>query len=162
MSHESVWDYPRPPAIKECEKRIRVIFNKTEIANSKNALKVLETSQPPVYYIPPSDVRTDLLARSETRTLCEFKGRATYWNLRIGNRVSYDAAWSYEEPTKEYSPLKDYFAFYVHKTDKCLVRDERVKPQDSDYYGGWITSEIQGPFKSIPGTKDKDWISNSF
>lgn len=157
-SKESVWDYPRPPAIEECKRRIKIVFNSTEIADSKNTLRVLEKSQPPVYYIPPSDVVTEFLVKSETKALCEFKGVATYWDLYVGDKKSHDAAWSYNDPTSSYSSLKGYLAFYAHKTDKCFVDDELVLPQNSDYYGGWITTGIQGPFKCIPGTKDKDWM----
>lgn len=81
----------------------------------------MEKSQPPVYYIPPQDVKKHLLAPSKTQTLCEFKGVATYWNLSVGNKRSYDAAWSYDNPVKDYFSLKGYLAFYVHKMDKCFV-----------------------------------------
>jgi uncharacterized protein (DUF427 family) len=152
VPEESVWDYPWPPRLERCQHRIRVVLGGKTIADSRNALRVLETTQPPTYYIPPSDVRSESLLRSSRRTLCEWKGEAHYWNLRGGTKESVDAAWSYPRPTKPFAALRDYVAFYPARVDACYVGDERVKAQEGDFYGGWITSNVRGPFKGRPGT----------
>jgi len=149
---ESVWDYPRPPRVEPAGRRVRVEAGGQVVAESGRALRVLETSHPPVYYIPPEDVRRDLLRPSARRTACEFKGVATYHDLVVGERVIRDAAWSYEEPRPGYQSLGGHLAFYPGKMDACFVGDERVQAQAGDFYGGWITSEVEGPFKGGPGT----------
>jgi uncharacterized protein (DUF427 family) len=152
-NRESVWDYPRPPRVEATAKRIRVIFNGEVIAETTRALRVLETSHPPVYYIPPEDIRREFLTPTRQRTFCEFKGAASYWMLKVGDKVSENAAWSYATPSPGYEALKDYLAFYARRIDECYVDEERVTPQAGDFYGGWITSEIVGPFKGGPGTQ---------
>ncbi len=145
---ESVWDYPRPPALEPATKRVRVEHGGETIADSEHALRVLETSQPPAYYIPPEDVRLDLLTQHERRTGCEWKGQAQYWTVN-GSQA---AAWSYAQPAGRYAALRDHIAFYPQKVDGCFVGEERVEPNAGDFYGGWITSDIKGPFKGGPGT----------
>ncbi|MCA9906695.1 MAG: DUF427 domain-containing protein [Anaerolineae bacterium] len=153
-NQESVWDYPRPPRVEPVIERIRVIFNGEAIADTTRASRVLETSHPPVYYIPPEDIRMDLLTRVPAyQTYCEFKGTAVYWTLRVGDRVAANAAWSYPAPNAGYESLKDHLAFYAGRVDECYVGEERVQPQAGDFYGGWITSKIVGPFKGGPGTR---------
>lgn len=149
---ESVWDYPRPPRVEVSPKRIRVIFNGVVIADTTNAKRVLETSHPPTYYIPQSDIRMDLLSQTAKRTFCEFKGGAGYWTLNAGDRTSKDCAWSYADPSKGYEAIRDHLAFYASRVDECYVDEERVQAQSGDFYGGWITSDIVGPFKGGPGT----------
>ena len=150
---ESVWDYPRPPKIEPCKNNVRVEFNGHIIAKSGRAWRLLETSHPPTYYVPREDVRIEFLAESPHRTFCEFKGRALYWDLKVGDRISRNAAWSYPQPNSPYLPLRDHFAFYPTRVDDCFVDDERVLPQAGDFYGGWITANIVGPFKGRPGTR---------
>jgi len=151
---ESVWDYPRPPRVEPVTERIRVIFNGETVAETTRALRVLETSHPPVYYVPSEDVRMAFLTSVPGyQTYCEFKGTATYWTLRVGDKSSSNAAWSYSEPSPGFERLKYYFAFYAGRVDECYVGDERVKAQAGDFYGGWITSKIVGPFKGAPGTR---------
>ncbi len=145
---ESVWDYPRPPRIEPSSRRVRVIVDGQTIADSTRTVRVLETSHPPVWYIPPEDVRMDLLDNSETRTFCEWKGTASYWTLRAGGRTVEDVAWSYEQPIPAFESLRSYLAFYPSRVDACFIDDERVTPQPGSFYGGWITSEIVGPFKT--------------
>jgi uncharacterized protein (DUF427 family) len=145
---ESVWDYPRPPALEPATKRVRVEHGGETIADSERALRLLETSQPPAYYIPPEDVRLDLLTQHERRTGCEWKGQARYWTVN-GSQA---AAWSYAQPAGRYAALRDHIAFYPQKVDGCFVGEERVEPNAGDFYGGWITSDIKGPFKGGPGT----------
>jgi len=150
---ESVWDYPRPPRLEAFTKHIRIIHGETILADTNRAYRVLETSHPPVYYLPPADVRMDLLQRhSGKSSFCEFKGQAVYWDIiRSGHSVA-QAAWSYPSPNQTFSPLQDYLAFYPSKVDACYVADERVQAQEGDFYGGWITSNIVGPFKGGSGT----------
>ena len=149
---ESVWDYPRPPRLEPCGLLIWVEFGGQTIAETRNAMRVLETSHPPTYYIPPSDIRSEFFQHSQHRSLCEWKGRAVYWTLRVGDLESANAAWNYPEPTEPFAPLRDHFAFYPGLVDACYVGDERVMAQEGDFYGGWITSNIRGPFKGGAGT----------
>jgi uncharacterized protein (DUF427 family) len=151
---ESVWDYPRPPRLEDSTKRIRVVFNGVTVAETQRARRVLETSSPPVYYIPPDDVRMDLLAPARRTTFCEWKGTASYHTLAVHSKRVEQAGWYYPQPNAQYAAIKDYIAFYPGKMDACYVDDERVTPQPGGYYGGWITSEIVGPFKGDPGTSD--------
>ena len=114
---------------------------------------MLETTHPPNYYFPPDDVLAEAIERSDGTSFCEFKGRATYWTARAGGREVTDAAWSYESPSAAFAPIKDYLAFYAGRVDACYVDDELVTPQPGDFYGGWITANIEGPFKGGPGTR---------
>ena len=149
---ESVWDYPRPPRIEPCARRIRVEFAGETIADSIRTYRLLETSHPPVYYIPREDVRTGWLRPGSRQTFCEFKGLASLFDLQVGARVSREAAWSYPSPAPPYSILCGCLSFYAGRVDACFVDDERVQPQEGDFYGGWITSNIVGPFKGGVGT----------
>ena len=147
-----MWDYPRPPRVDEAGERIRVVHGGLVVADSRAALRVLETSHPPSYYLPPSDVDVTLLERTDTSTRCEWKGRATYWTVRVGDRMSVDAAWSYEDPVAAFEAIRSHLAFHPTKVDECWVGDERATPQAGGFYGGWITSHVVGPFKGGPGT----------
>jgi len=149
---ESVWDYPRPPRVEPSVRRIRVVVARVTIADSTASWRVLETSHPPVFYIPANDIREDALAPNGGTSWCEFKGRARYWDVVAGDRRTTAAAWSYPEPAPGYEALADHVAFYASLADQCYVDDELVAAQQSDFYGGWITSEITGPFKGGPGT----------
>jgi uncharacterized protein (DUF427 family) len=151
---ESVWDYPRPPRLEDATKQVRVIFNGVTVAESRRAKRVLETSSPPVYYIPPEDARMDLLSPAPRTTFCEWKGAASYYRLTVNGKTAEQAAWYYPRPSAPYAAIKEHIAFYPGKMDACYVDGERVTPQPGDYYGGWITSEIVGPFKGDPGTLD--------
>jgi uncharacterized protein (DUF427 family) len=149
---ESVWDYPRPPRPEPTSRRIRVIFNGETLADTTRAVRVLETSHPPVYYIPPDDIQMAYFTATTKQSMCDFKGLARYWTIRIQGKVAENAAWSYPNPTPGYESIKNYLAFYAGGMDACYVDDERVIPQEGDFYGGWITSDIVGPFKGGPGT----------
>ena len=149
---ESVWDYPRPPRVEASTRRIRVVFNDVIVADTTRALRVLETSHPPVYYIPPEDVRTEYLRPTRRHTFCEFKGRASYFALEVNGRAVAEAAWYYAEPAPGFEAIRDHVAFYPGRVDACFVDEERVAAQAGDFYGGWITSDITGPFKGGPGT----------
>lgn len=150
---ESVWDYPRPPRIEKVTKHIEVLFCDKLIANTKAAIRVLETSHPPTYYVPPSDLKLKFLIKNDIQTVCEYKGVAIYYDLKVDDRISKNAAWSYPNPAIGYEPLKDYLSFYPSRVDSCYVGGERVLTQEGDFYGGWITSSIIGPFKGAPGTE---------
>ncbi|MEM9982975.1 MAG: DUF427 domain-containing protein [Bacteroidota bacterium] len=149
---ESVWDYPRPPLLEEVHKTIEVFFNGEQIAHTNKAYRVLETSHPPVYYIPFEDVKQAYLLPSDSATYCEWKGRGLYYHLKVKEKTVKDAAWYYDNPTKRFAPIKNYLAFYAHKMDKCLVDGELVTPQPGNFYGGWVTKDIVGPFKGIEGS----------
>ena len=153
MPGESVWDYPRPPKLEPTSRRIRIEFAGELIVSTQRAIRVLETSHPPVYYIPKADVLADVIMRSARHTFCEFKGVASYWTLRVNDRVSEDAAWSYESPSPGYESISGHLAFYIAKVDACFVDNELVQAQPSGFYGGWVTSEIIGPFKGRPGSE---------
>jgi uncharacterized protein (DUF427 family) len=149
---ESVWDYPRPPRVERSARRVRVVFGGVTVADSTRAHRVLETSHPPVYYVPVEDVRPGCLERSAHTTWCEWKGHASYHDLVVDGRRSKRAAWSYADPSPAFEAIRDAVAFYPGCVDECFLDDERVEPQPGGFYGGWITSEIAGPFKGAPGS----------
>jgi uncharacterized protein (DUF427 family) len=149
---ESVWDYPRPPRLEPTEKLIRVRFAGLTLAESRRALRVLETSHPPVYYIPPADVALQHLKPSGRRSHCEYKGTAHYYDLQVGDRRVPSAAWCYPEPTGGFEAMRDHLAFYPALMEACFVDGEKVQAQQGGFYGGWVTSDIVGPFKGAPGT----------
>ena len=150
---ESVWDYPRPPRLERATKEIKIVFNETTIASSNNAYRVLETSHPPVYYIPPDDIKMKYLEPvASGRSFCEWKGVAGYYNLSLADKLVRNAAWYYPQPTSEFAPIENYLAFYPSKMDACYVDGELVKAQPGDFYGGWITKDIVGPFKGEAGS----------
>jgi len=149
---ESVWDYPRPPAVKADGRLVTVTFAGIELARSDAAVRVLETSHPPAFYIPPGDVLKKYMEPSDRSSFCEFKGQAVYFNIHIGDRVSSNAAWIYPHPSPGYESIAGCFSFYPGRVDECTVGGQIVTPQAGDFYGGWITPEIVGPFKGEPGT----------
>jgi uncharacterized protein (DUF427 family) len=149
---ESVWDYPRPPRIEAVMDRVTVSFAGALIADTTRARRVLETSHPPVYYLPPADVRQDLLEPAAGRSFCEFKGEASYVTIVARSRRSERAGWFYPNPTSAFRSIAGYVAFYASRVDEAKVGDEIVLAQAGDFYGGWITSSVVGPFKGGPGT----------
>lgn len=149
---ESVWDYPRPPRVEPCSKSVVVVFAGAELARSERALRVLETAGPPTIYVPAGDVAMDLLRPAGGHTLCEWKGWASYFDAVAGDRRSRRAAWAYEKPRPGYEQLRGHLSFYPARVDLCLLGGERVRPQPGDFYGGWITDDVVGPFKGEPGS----------
>lgn len=149
---ESVWDYPRPPRLEDTDKHIQIIFNGIAIVDTRNAKRVLETSHPPSYYIPPEDIKIEYLIQTPQSSFCEWKGLAVYYSVRVGDKEAQNIAWFYPNPTPNFASIKDHVAFYAHPMDVCYVDGERVTPQPGNFYGGWITSDIVGPFKGIPGS----------
>ncbi len=150
---ESVWDYPRPPRLEKSKQHIRIIFNGVTLADTQAALRVLETSHPPVYYLPPDDITMEALIPTARPSFCEWKGQARYYTVRVGDRQVENAAWFYASPTPAFAALQNYVAFYPSQMDACYVDDEQVQAQPGDFYGGWITRAIVGPFKGEPGTR---------
>lgn len=148
---ESVWDYPRPPRLERTARRVRVVFAGHTIADTSAAWRVLETSHPPVYYIPAEDIERSALRPSPATTFCEFKGRAEYYDLALGERVSPHAAWAYPAPSHAFAAIAHHVAFYASRAE-CYVDGERVRAQAGDFYGGWVTSDVVGPFKGPAGT----------
>ena len=149
---ESVWDYPRPPRMEDVEEKVKVVFGGVTLAYTKRAKRVMETSHPPVYYVPPEDIRMEHLRLSDGTSYCEWKGRARYYDVVAEGRTEERAAWFYPEPTASFRDLVGYVAFYPSRMDACWVGGEKVEAQEGDFYGGWITSNIVGPFKGAPGT----------
>ena len=149
---ESVWDYPRPPRVEDTSKHIQVVFNGVVIAETRRAVRVLETSHPPVYYIPPQDIKMEHLRPASRSSYCEWKGRAAYYTLSVGEKQAENAAWYYPDPTPGLEAIEGHLAFYPHLMDACYVDGERVQAQAGGFYGGWITSDIVGPFKGESGT----------
>lgn len=149
---ESVWDYPRPPRLEAVSKQLEIFFNGVKIANTNNAYRVLETSHPPVYYLPPNDIQMQYLHKVSGSSYCEWKGEAGYYDLVVNGKTAPRVAWYYPKPTPPFKAIKDHLAFYAAPMDCCLVRGEKVTPQPGNFYGGWITTNIVGPFKGDPHT----------
>lgn len=149
---ESVWDYPRPPRVEDSVKHIQIICNGVIIADTSRAKRVLETSHPPVYYIPPEDVQMQYFRPTSRTTFCEFKGAASYYTITVGDKTIANGAWYYAYPTPPYETLQGYIALYPGNMDSCSVDGEQVQAQEGDFYGGWITKDIIGPFKGGMGT----------
>jgi uncharacterized protein (DUF427 family) len=150
---ESVWDYPRPPAVTPCDRTVRIELGGAVIAETSRALRVLETSHPPTLYLPLDDVAAGALAPAAGSSFCEFKGRAVYLDVEGGERVAERAAWHYPEPDPAYAVLLGHVSFYPGRMDACWLGEERVRAQVGDFYGGWITADLAGPFKGPPGTR---------
>jgi uncharacterized protein (DUF427 family) len=150
---ESVWDYPRPPRLERTAERLRVTFAGRTIADTVNGFRVLETSHPPVYYLPPADIDEKYLRAAGGSSWCEFKGHARYWSLDFDGSLADRAAWSYPDPATAFRDILDHLAFYASRVDACWIGNERVIAQEGDFYGGWITPRIVGPFKGGAGTR---------
>jgi len=151
QGEQSVWDFPRPPAIEPVQAEVYVRAGGLEIARSQQCLRVLETGGPPTYYLPDCDVRSSLLKPASDRSWCEWKGEARYWTLNLEG-AQLPAAWDYPAPFPEFDRLRYHFSFYPERLD-CFVGPVRALPQPGGFYGGWITPELVGPFKGEPGTE---------
>ncbi|MBB3934199.1 DUF427 domain-containing protein [Aureimonas phyllosphaerae] len=149
---ESVWDYPRPAIAERCSAHVVIEHKGRRIADSRRTVRTLETSHPPTYYIPVEDIAPGILRRGVGRSICEWKGAATYWDVVVDGEVLASVGWSYASPTPAFEILRDHVAFYARPFDRCLVDGETVSPQPGGFYGGWITSKVAGPFKGKPGT----------
>lgn len=148
---ESVWTYPRPPRVEPSRRHVVVVFGGETIADTDRALRVLETSHPPVFYIPPGDFRRACFRPTAHESFCEFKGVARYFDIVVGERVARQAAWAYPDPAARYALLQDSVAIHPGRVDACWVDGERVQPQEGGFYGGWITRDVVGPFTGDRG-----------
>lgn len=149
---ESVWDYPRPPRVEPTSESVEVWLGGTCIARSTSALRVLETSHPPTYYLPTDAFVPGTLRPTQGSSWCEFKGEAAYYDLVSGETVAPRAAWTYPRPTPGFEAITSHVAVMPGAVDRCTVDDEVVTGQAGGFYGGWITSRVVGPFKGEPGT----------
>lgn len=150
---ESVWAYPRPAIAEPTPRHLIVRHRGVTIADTRRGIRTLETSHPPSYYFPAADVATDLLTPTAHRSLCEWKGQARYFDIRVGDETIAEGAWSYPAPTPAFAAIAGHFAFYPHLFDTCLVDGERATPQPGGFYGGWVTADLAGPFKGGPGSR---------
>ncbi len=151
VGQESVWDYPRPPLLVPDPREVVVRSGSTELVRTRAALRVLETSHPPTFYLPRADVAMQHLAPAGGGSFCEWKGACSYFDIVVGGQRLARTAWSYEAPFESAAVIAGHLAFYAHHLD-CFVGGERVTPQPGGFYGGWITPELVGPFKGEPGT----------
>jgi uncharacterized protein (DUF427 family) len=148
---ESVWDYPRPPAILADSREVVIRWGAREIARTRRAVRVLETAHPPCFYLPWEDTARELLHPAPGSSLCEWKGRAQYWSLVDGAGRLPNVAWSYPQPFAGAEALAACVAFYPASL-ACTVAGNLVLPQPGGFYGGWITPELVGPFKGEAGS----------
>jgi uncharacterized protein (DUF427 family) len=150
---ERAKDYPRPPRLERSARRVRVVLGGTTIVDSADCWRVLETWHPPAWYMPPEAFAPGALRDVAGSSFCEWKGRARYHDLVAGGVTAARAAWSYPDPTPAFAAIAGHVALYAGRVDACFVDDERVTPQAGGFYGGWITSDVEGPFKGAPGTE---------
>ena len=147
-----MWDYPRPPRVEPDTRHVVVVVGRTAVAETTRSLRVIETASPPTFYIPSEDVRMELLRPARGVSHCEWKGRAEHWTVRtLEGEVVEAAAWTYPDPLEPFAALRGHVSFYPGRAD-CYLDDERVRPQAGGFYGGWITSDLVGPFKGGPGS----------
>ncbi len=149
---ESVWDFPRPPAVRSSSALVVVELGAVEVCRTTSSLLLLETSHPPSYYLPLSDWSPGVLVPAPGSSSCEWKGEASYFDVVVGDRVAVASAWTYLTPNPRYAVLLDHVAVYPGRMDRCTVDGEVVVPQDGGFYGGWVTSAVVGPFKGGPGS----------
>ena len=149
---ESVWDYPRPPRAEPSTERLIIVLGGETIVDTTDSVRILETSHPPVYYLPVSAFRPGSLTDAPGQSYCEFKGVAGYLSVHGGSKTAPGAAWFYAHPSPGYESLAGRVAVYPSAMDRCTVDGETVTAQEGDFYGGWITSRVVGPFKGAPGT----------
>ena len=146
---ESVWDYPRPPIAEACSRLVEVKDGDTILARTRSSYRLKETASPPTFYLPPGDVRAELLVPVPGSSICEWKGAASYFAL--AREPGDPIAWAYARPRPRFDRIRNFIAFYPGRI-ACYVDGERVEPQPGRFYGGWITSDVVGPFKGEPGT----------
>jgi len=147
-----VWDYPRPPRLEPSDEQVEVVLGGVVVARTSRALRILETSHPPTYYLPRADFGEGALRPADGGSFCEWKGQAAYLDVVGGDAVAARAAWYYPTPTAAYAALRGHVALYPGLMDRCTVDGEVVRPQPGGFYGGWVTSRVVGPFKGGPGT----------
>ncbi len=148
-----MWNYPRPAIAEPTSAHVVIEHAGRGIADTRSAIRTLETSHPPSYYIPPGHIAPGVLRATEGSSFCEWKGAARYWDGVIGDIVLPRVGWSYPDPSPAFAILRDHVAFYAAPFDQCRVNGEVVTPQPGGFYGGWITSDLAGPFKGVPGSR---------
>ncbi len=148
-----MWDYPRPAIAEPTAAHVLIRLGGAIVADTRRAVRTLETSHPPSYYIPPEDIAPGVLIPAGGSSFCEWKGHARYFDVKAGGEHRERAAWSYPDPTPPFAMLRDHVAFYAGAMDACFVDGEQVVPQPGGFYGGWITSAVAGPFKGVPGSR---------
>ena len=153
MQPERVADYPRPPRLERVAERVRIVLGGETIGDTTLAYRVLETTHPPTYYLPPNAFIAGAVIPSARTSFCEWKGHAEYVTLHGGRRTALDAGWRYPNPTADFVALRGHVAVYARLMDACFVDGEQVTPQPGGFYGGWVTSNLIGPFKGEPGTE---------
>lgn len=149
---QSVWSFPRPAIAERSGAHVMIEHRGLIIADTQASIRTLETSHPPSYYIPPEAIAPGTLRRAGGSSFCEWKGAAQYWDVVIGDLVLPRVGWSYPDPSPAFATLRDHVAFYAGPFDRCSVDGETVVPQPGSFYGGWITGDLVGPFKGIPGS----------
>lgn len=149
---ESVWAYPRPPRVVSSEQHVLVRFAGRVVCDTRRALRLLETSHPPTWYLPRADFSPGSLRPALGSSFCEWKGSASYLDVVAGDAIAKAQAWTYLTPNPGYAVLADHVALYASAMEGCFVDGERVRPQPGGFYGGWITDNVKGPFKGIPGS----------
>lgn len=150
---ESVWDYPRPPRAEATRRHLLIRHRGATLAESDAPVRTLETSHPPSWYVAPADVDQTRLRPSARTSFCEWKGHAVYFDVVLDGEVLKEVAWSYPDPSPAFALLKGRLAFYAAPFELCSLDGEKVAPQPGGFYGGWITKDLAGPFKGIPGSR---------
>ena len=148
----SVWSYPRPAIAEVSAAHVLIEYQGRVIADTRTSVRTLETSHPPSYYIPPDAIAPNILRRASGSSFCEWKGAAIYWDVVIGDTILPQVGWSYPDPSPAFAILRDHVAFYAAPFDRCSIDGETVVPQPGDFYGGWITANLAGPFKGVPNS----------
>ncbi|MEM6464713.1 MAG: DUF427 domain-containing protein [Pseudomonadota bacterium] len=149
---ENVQSYPRPPLLELAPYRIVARAAGQVIVDTTEARRVCETHHPPTYYFPRGAIDAELLP-AQGQSLCEWKGRAAYWSVKIGETVLSRVAWSYPQPTRDFAPIKDFVCIYPEALDSAEVDGMPVSAQPGDFYGGWVTENLTGTVKGGPGTR---------
>jgi uncharacterized protein (DUF427 family) len=152
LPRENVQSYPRPPTLELVPQRIMIRLGGVLVADTTCALRVLETHHAPTYYLPPEDIAA-ILRPVQGSSYCEWKGVARYFDVLSVDKISPRAAWTYDRPTAGFAGLAGYVAFYAAQMDEAWVGHLRVVPQLGDFYGGWITPNLDGHIKGAPGTQ---------
>jgi len=152
ISRENVQSYPRPPALEPVPPRITIRLGGVLVAETTRALRVLETHHAPSYYLPPEDIQAALRPVNGS-SYCEWKGAARYFDVIVAGKTALRAAWAYDRPTASFAALAGHVAFYAGLMDEAWVGDLRVIPQPGDFYGGWVTPNLDGRIKGAPGTQ---------
>ena len=150
---ESVWTFPRPSIAQDTARHLRIEHRGIGVAETRRGVRTVETSHPPTYYFPVDNVRAAVTRSDRTGSFCEWKGAAVYFDVTIAGETLREAAWSYLHPTPPFASIAGHLAFYAAAFDGCFVDGERAVPQPGGFYGGWITRDLAGPFKGVPGSR---------